>query len=139
MRWTFGLVAGTLAACEPEPPDFREVACGESPDVTITVSASGFDPAQVTVDFASVVRWDNADIEERTVRSGSLGADDEGLAFDSGPMAAGGAYCVEAREVGDQPYFEVGGAIGTLDVLAPPGNTDVDDTGYADPYDGGMY
>lgn len=120
--WRIALLGAVgWAGCEPSPADFREVTCGAAPDAEMTVGATGFEPAEVAVPYAGEVRWDNTDTVERTVRSGSPGDDDAGIAFDSGPIAPGGSFCVEAREVGDQPFHEVGGAGGTLTVEAPEG------------------
>ena len=83
-RWIAGAVVAAVGCFEPVP-DFPVVTCG-TPDLTISLGAEGFTPADASVKYGGEVQWMNDDTVERTIQSGTEGDDRAGEAFDSGPQ-----------------------------------------------------
>jgi len=66
---------------------------------TVYITASGFDPAVLTVQPGSVVEWINLDLDEHGAHHAS--------AWDSGMLAAGGRFKVRLDTAGAFAYTDV--------------------------------
>ena len=108
------LVAGCSSSpSSPNPP------AAETHDVSMT--ASTFSPATITINEGDTIRWTNNDIRTHTSISGTNGVPD-GI-WNSGDVAIGATYEKVFNAAGTYPYYchyhFAMGMTGTITVVTP--------------------